>query len=217
MTISVLIADAQVLFADALAIALGRFDDLDPIDDLPSDAAGALEATGAFRPDVAVLDFWLEGIDAWALTRRVVARSPGTRILHLSWFHGANQIEESIASGAAGFLPKGLRVTDVAEAIRRADAGECPVFADRLDGLVNRIERKRRYVEARSEALAAITPRELELLHLISNGLPVEEIAARLGITRATVRTHIHNILDKAGARSQLEAVAIARDHGLLP
>lgn len=214
--ISVLVCDAQPLFSDALGLALTHFEGLHILTERPADATAAVEATARIRPDVALIDFWLEGMEAPAVAREILAHSPGTRILHLSWFHGPGQIEQSAAAGAVGFLPKGLSVAQVAEGIQRAYAGENPVFEKEVDDLIMRVEERGRYIQQVGERLATISPRELEVLRLLAVGTSSDEIARRLGIAETTVRTHIHRILTKTGAHSQLEAVALARDQGLI-
>jgi DNA-binding NarL/FixJ family response regulator len=215
--ISVLICDAQPLMGDALALALERDAGLAIFPEHPAAGVDAVEAAVRLRPDVALIDFWLDGMEAPAVVREILAHAPETKILHLSWFHGPPQIRESIASGSVGFLPKGVTVAQVDEAIHRAHAGEVPVFEKELDELILRIERRGHYLEDLHDRFVTLSPRELQVLRLLGAGLTSEDIGARLGIVEATVRTHIHRILSKSGARSQLEAVALARDQGLVP
>lgn len=217
MAIRVLIADAQLLFADALGIALDRHDDLDICPDHATGGREAIEAARSKRVDVALVDYWLPDMDGPAVARTLGVQAPRVKVLHLSWFHGPPQIQESLESGAVGFLPKSVRASLVAEAVRRAHAGESPVFEEQLKGLLNTIATRQAYLADMQQRLAALTPRQLEILRLVGAGLMVNEVAKRLGLAEGTVRTHIHNILEKTGARSQLEAVSFARDEGLIP
>ena len=126
-------------------------------------------------------------------------------------------MQEALASGAVGFLPKGLTVAQVGEAIRRARAGQVPVFEEELQGLMQRIGWRQAFIENQAESVAKLTPRELQILRLMGRGLSVDDIAERLKMATSTARRHVHNILDKTGARSQVEAIVIARDHRLIP
>ncbi|MEX0660088.1 MAG: response regulator transcription factor [Egibacteraceae bacterium] len=217
MLTRVLIADAQVLFSDALAIALGCCEGLEILPDLPTEGRKAVAMAIADKPDIILVDYWMPEMDGPAVARTLAVQATETKVMHLSWFHGPIQIQESLASGAVGFLPKSVRVSLVAEAIVRAQAGESPVFEEQLQGLARTIATRQQYLADMQTRLASLTPRQLEILRLVGAGLMVTDVAKRLGLREGTVRTHIHNILDKTGARSQLEAVALARDEGLIP
>lgn len=213
----VLVADAQYLFADALATALDACADVDPLPHRPTNAVEAIAAVTTARPGVALVDYWLPDMEGPAATRSILARVPQTRVLLLSWFHGPPQIEAGLAAGAVGFLPKSLAVAQVAEGVRRAAGGEHPVFGEELAAVAAAIAERGRYVELNARRFAALSPRELEVLRLLGGGLTADDIAQRLDIAEPTVRTHVHKILAKTDARSQLEAVAMARDVGILP
>jgi DNA-binding NarL/FixJ family response regulator len=214
--VKVLIADSQLLFAHALGIALSRCPELEILSDHPTCGSDVIRSTSAHRPRVVVLDHWIEGMDSTAVTSAILEVAPNTKVLHLSWFHGPQNIQAALQAGAAGFLPKGLTVEWVDDAIHRADAGENPVFEEELRRLVMRIEHRKNLLEKEDRRLRSLTPRELVILRYMSAGLTVEKIASRLGIKATTVRRHVHHILQKSGAATQLEAVAIARDHGLV-
>lgn len=212
-----LVADAQLLFSDALCVALSASASLDVLPENPADGRKAIAIAIADKPDVALVDFWMPEVNGPAVARTLGAQAPSVKVLHLSWFHGPVQIEESLTSGAVGFLPKSVRVALVAEAIERAQAGECPVFEEQLMGLVHTIAARQEHLAVIQDRLASLTPRQLEILRLVGAGLTVTDVTKRLDLREGTVRTHIHNILEKTGARSQLEAVALARDQGLIP
>jgi len=214
--IRVLVADAQLLVADALSVALSRCIELDVLDDHPQSAVDALKAVMTDRPDVALLDFWLYGMEAPALTREILARFPDTKVLNLSWFHGRGQIDAALAAGAVGFLPKSLTVDQVDDAIHRAHAGEAPVFAAELSLLVDQIDDRADISSVVADRVATLTRRELEILRMIAEGVSVKQISVALGIKTATTRTHVREILHKMGAQSQIEAIVLARDQGLV-
>lgn len=216
-TISVLVADAQFLVAESLAAALRNFDEFDVVEEYPTSGVKAIGTIAERKPDVAVIDYWLEGMEAWAVTTALLARLPNLKILHLSWFYGPNQIQESLASGAVGFLPKSSSVAKVAEGIRRAANGEHPVFREEMEDLAAKLQLSQTIVEQRSEGAASLTPRELAVLRLMAGGFPLGTIAERLEIREGTVRRYIENILRKLKAGTRLEAVLTAKDQGLVP
>lgn len=213
----VLVADAQLLFADALSLALGRGRNLQVVKALPTSGKEAVAAIAADSPDVALLDYRLTGMEGPAVVRAVHAQAPATKVVHLSWFYGPDDVERSLAAGAAGFLPKNVRVSVIADAVRRVHHGERAVLAGRTAGLTP-LPGPAAPDDPPTPAalLATLTPRQMEILRLAADGLAVRDIARRLDISEGTVRTHIHNILSRTGTRSQLEAVALARDAGVL-
>lgn len=212
----VLIADQQYLVADALALALSQDFELVILPDRPTFGADALDAIVGSRPDVAVLDYWLPGMHCPTLLRAIRIWVPNQRIVVLSAVCGPEHIDGCLDAGAAGFLPKGVPVDLVAEAIKRTHAGERPVFKDRLDRLRAELSRRCQDQDLRVERLLSLTPREVTVLKDLSSGRNVEETSRRLMISVGTVRGHVHSILRKTGAHSQLEAIAMARRERLI-
>lgn len=212
----VLIADAQFLVADSLGTALEARAGLTVLDDRPREGIETLRAVTTYWPEFVLLDYWLPDMEGSAVIRELVARAPETKVLTLSWFHGPKQVQDALQAGAVGFLPKSLSVDRVAEAIARAQQGENPVFAEELAELVGTIANRAAYLQTASTRFANLTVRELEILRLLGAGLSSTAIARRLYISHATVRTHVTRILSKIDANSQLEAVAMAREEGLV-
>lgn len=213
----VLIADAQHMFADALGLALSAVWEMRVIGEYPRTGIQVVEAAARHQPEVALIDLWLPEMQAPAVIEHVLAHSPDTLILQLSWFHAPDHIRGSLEAGAVGVLPKGLPVATVAEGIRRALTGERPVFAERLRELVGRLEGRAAVAQRQWDRLSALTPRELEVLRLVGAGGTVTGVARRLGIAQSTVRSHLNSIMGKLDAQSQVQAVATARDQGLIP
>lgn len=214
---SVLIADAQILFADALAMAFGAWSELTVFQERPATGVETVKVTANRRPDVALVDYWLAEMDGPAAAREILGLLPETRIIHLSWFHGPDHVRASLASGAVGFLPKSLLVPQVVEAIHRAVAGERPVFGDRLGRMIAAIEHQAEQVDRDAERFATLTPRELEVLRELGYGRTLQQIARNLGISYGTARTHQRRLLSKTQAASTLEVVARAKNQGLVP
>lgn len=212
----VVIADAQYLFAESLATALTERAGLKVVPDHPNRGSDVLTLVASERPDVALVDYWLPDMDGPSVIGQLRARAPATKVITLSWFHGRREVQQALHNGAVGFLPKGVRVDQVAEAIARAQDGEDPVFAEELTKLVRTITARNNALGDIAQRFAVFTPRELDVLQLIAAGLSARMIARRLDIREATVRTHITRILAKTEAGSQLEVVAMARDQGLV-
>lgn len=222
--IRVSIADGQGLFADAVAKALPLVDNIQIVGPLATSGLEAVEAVHEERPEVAVLDYWLEGMDGPAATASILAGNPHQKVLMVAWFFGPREVEAALRAGVSGFMPKSMRVIDLASAVRSIDAGEVPDSTPQVNemiqsfGLFRELEHP---LPADQEAdekrrLAKLTPREVRILvHLSRTGRP-ERAAAALGIAPATVRTHLYNIYQKTGARTQLEAVAMALRHRII-
>ncbi len=213
--ITVLVADPQSLFADALGIALQRYPSLQVLDERPESGADLIRTVGRHHPEVVVTSYWLRDMEGPAVVRAVLARAPGTKVIQLSWVYSPPPVRRSLNAGAVGFLPKTITVEKLVEGILRAKAGESLIFADEVDTLLESDADGDSNLDVRAR-LAALTPRELDVLRLLATGLKVQDIARRLDITTGTVRTHVHRVLSKLGASSQLEAVAIARDQGVV-
>ncbi|MGH9121127.1 MAG: LuxR C-terminal-related transcriptional regulator [Acidimicrobiales bacterium] len=213
----VLIADPQLLFADALALSLAALDpEISPLDERPSTGVDAIDMVIQQRPDVTILDYWMPGSHAPSAIQAINGWVPGHPVLVLSAVTGPDQIRAALDAGAAGFMPKSIPVSLLAEGVRRAAAGERPVFPDRLRRMLTELSRRCLEADIRVEKLLSLTPRELVVLKELSDGSGVQEVADRLSIRAGTVRQHIHGILRKTGAHSLLEAVAIARHEHLI-
>lgn len=215
--ITVLVADAQLMLVDAVARALDAYDDLDVLGCRPTAGVATLQAAIDHAPDVALIDYWLPEIQGPALARELGCRVPDTRIIHLGWFHGPEQVEQSLASGAVGFVPKSIAIPKLATAVRHAADGEVPVLEAQLTNHVDAMTRHADLVEDLEERFSRLTAREFAVLQLLAGGATSLDIARRLDIAEATVRTHVQRILTKTDGRSQLRVVAMAREAGLVP
>lgn len=221
--IRVLVADGQPLLSECLVMALGQWESLLPINERTVNGPDAVSAVHRHRPDVAVLDYWMPGIDGPAFSAEVLRQLTGFKVIFLSWF-SANRpwfdapgdMERALEDGAVGFLPKHCRVEVVAEAIRRAHDGECPVFETALRELIEKMRERREKADEIWPQLARLTRREVEILELLAEGSTVQEVAETLFISLVTVRTHVQRILHKTGTHSQGAAVATARNYGII-
>lgn len=212
----VLIADPQRMVAQALAVALRGYD-VEALDEHPDSGADTIRAVERHRPDVVLLEYWLQDMRAPAATRAILARAPATKVIALTWLPGAPHASETLKAGACGFLTKNQSLDHLADAIRRAHAGEWPIFREELEQLVGRISQRTEISETAAARFDALAPREMEVLRLIGHGWHAAEIAKHLQLAEATVRGYIRDILAKTGTQSQIEVMALARDYGIVP
>lgn len=211
--IRVLIIDDHALFAEALAARLSTEADFELLPVAPdSRRAAALVATE--HPDVVVLDYVLgaeSGIEVLALLRR---RHPELRVIMLSALVDVEAIVAALRTGAVGWLPKTERADHVASVIRSA-AGHGGWIPPEILGDV--LRRFATPAAPTTGSLVELTPREREVLQCMVDGMNRAEIAARLGLSANTVRTHTQNLLAKLGAHSALEAITLALRAGMHP
>ncbi len=208
----VLIVDDHRTFAQAMALVISMQPDLTARAVL---SGGESERAAAEDPpDVVLMDVAMPGRDGVQAAARVIARHPGTRVLVLSAHDDDLLRERALGVGVFGFLSKYEPIDAVLDAVRRAAEGE-PMPA-RPDGSRPRIRDGRRRVPHATERQRSerLSPREREILQLMADGLESPQIVASLGISPATLRTHIQNILTKLGVHSKTQAVLIAVRQG---
>jgi DNA-binding NarL/FixJ family response regulator len=205
--IRLLIADDQRVVRDGLSLLVGTIDDVELIDAV-ADGAAAVAAVEADRPDVVLMDLKMPVLDGVEATRRIAAL--GVPVLVLTTYADDESLFPALQAGARGYLTKDASAEEIEAAIRAVHAGRT-----HLDPAV-----QRRLVEVsvgRPAAAAAddLTPREVEVLRLIAAGLSNREIAERLVVSGATVKTHVNRIFAKIGARDRAQAVRYAYERGL--
>lgn len=214
--IRVLVADSQRLFAEVLSAALERSSDLRVLGDHPISGLEAAQVILRRQPDVALLDFWMTGMDEPLVIETLMGWIPKGQVIFLSWYHGADQISRALRIGAAGFIPKSADVPDVAEAIRQAHARKHADLSEELEKLLDSVRQREDTTARICEQIRSLTPREMQVVAQISTGRPVDEISKKLGITSGTVKAHIRKILLKTQAQSQKQVIAMARYCGLI-
>ncbi|GAB2966935.1 response regulator transcription factor [Saccharothrix stipae] len=194
------------LVAEAIRLAWEDSGDVEVVATVGSVAA-ALAEVRLHRPDVVLLDRRLpdgDGLDAIA-----GFEACGARVLVLTGEANVSVAARAAESGAAGLVHKSARLEELTDAVLRVAAGEVVFDGGLLAGVLDKLT-------GRNKDGVALTIREREALLLMAEGTSTEEIGVRMGVTRNTVRNHVQRVLEKLGARSKLEAVAIARRAGLL-
>ncbi len=176
-----------------------------------SDGADALAAVERLRPDVVLMDLVMPGMDGLEAMRALRAQGRPPRVIVLTSFLDDDKLMPALRAGAAGYLLKNVAPAELARAVRAAHAGEAlldPVVAARVvDAIAARGE---------DDPLAALTPREREVLALIGEGLPNKLIARTLRISEKTVKTHVGHVLAKLGVADRTQAAVAAVRAGLV-
>jgi DNA-binding NarL/FixJ family response regulator len=203
--IRVLLVDDHQLLTDALSRMLAREDGIRVV----GVAATVEEARQHARErlDVVLMDYRLPDGTGADATRAIKARWPSARIVMLTAVNDDETVLESIQAGADGYLTKDRAVDEVVDAVRAAYAGETLLPRPVIVGIAQRVAaaRERSNERQRTEPL---TPRELEVLRALTEGLSTRDICDRLFIAPNTLRTHVQNIMGKLRVHSKLEAVA---------
>ncbi|WP_436536272.1 response regulator [Actinoplanes sp. HUAS TT8] len=216
--IRVLVADDQPLMRGALATIIGVQPDMELVGEA-ADGRTAVETAVRLRPDVAVLDIRMPGLDGLAATRELARLVPGNavRVLILTTFDLDEYVTAALAAGASGFLLKNAPPEDILAGIRVVASGESLLAPTVTTRLLSRFRAEAAAVDpARAALLDQLTPRETEVLRDLARGASNAEIGDRLYIGETTVKTHVSRILAKVGARDRVQAVIFAYEAGLI-
>jgi DNA-binding NarL/FixJ family response regulator len=176
------------------------------------DGAEAVRLGRELSPDVVLMDVRMPGVDGIEATRRLAG---GPRVLILTTFDLDEYVYDALRAGASGFLLKDVTAERLFDAVRVIAAGDAllaPTVTRRLIGQFAQLHPG----VTQPVALAALTPRETQVLRLVAEGLSNPEIAARLVITEETVKTHVSRMLNKLGLRDRTQAVVTAYESGLV-
>jgi len=218
VTISVLLADDQPLLRMGFRMILDAQPDMTAAGEA-ADGAEAVELTAALQPDVVLMDVRMPGTDGIEATRRIVAAGGDTRVLILTTFDLDEYAFSALRAGASGFLLKDAPPDDLLSGIRAVAAGDAVVAPSvtrrLLDAYAHRLPDERAPA-TRSARLDPLTEREREVLLAVARGLSNAEIAERLVVSEATVKTHVGRILTKLGLRDRIQAVILAYETGLV-
>ncbi|MEU6080067.1 response regulator transcription factor [Streptomyces sp. NPDC047108] len=218
MTTRVLIADDQMMVREGFSVLLGAQPDIEVVGEA-LDGLQAIAQVAELRPDVVLMDIRMPGMNGLEATRRIVADRAevgGARVLILTTFDLDEYVFEALRAGASGFLLKDASARQLADAVRVVAAGEAllaPTVTKRLLSEFTRLGAPR---APRMDRIEALTERETEVLALIAQGLSNGEIATRLVVSEATVKTHVSRILVKLSLRDRTQAAVFAYEIGLV-
>jgi DNA-binding NarL/FixJ family response regulator len=174
-----------------------------------------VERTRALRPDVALLDLRMPGMDGIQATEEISKGTPGgTRVLVVTTFDADEYVYAALRAGASGFLLKDAPPEELAVGVRVIAAGEALLAPSVTRRVIEEFARLRPEREQRS--LEGLTDREMEVLRLVARGLSNAEIARELVIGETTVKSHVGNVLMKLGVRDRAQAVVVAYESGVV-
>ena len=211
--IRVLIAEDHRTFAEALQRVIDLEKGLQVVT-IADNGKEAVDLVVENHPDVVLMDVEMPDLDGIQATRKIRQASPNTQVVMLSAHHDDTLVARAVEAGAAGYLNKTHSVGEVADAVRAAAHGEELIDAEEV-GRVLTILRRRREEDADSQSrVQRLTPRQIEILQNMADGMSSEQIARSLGISPQTLRTHVQNILTRLKVHSKIEALALAIRHG---
>ncbi|MEU9164726.1 response regulator transcription factor [Streptomyces sp. NPDC048424] len=214
---SVLVVDDQFLIRSGLTALLTAAPGYEVVGEA-CDGEEAVRLAAETRPDVVLMDIRMPGTDGIAATERILAgrQDPadgGPKVLVLTTFDSDEHVFRALRVGASGFLVKDTPPERLLAAISTVHAGEMLFSPRALRGLIDSYAAPA--ARAPHPGLDTLTPREREVLALVGAGLPNAEIAVRLVLSPATVKTHVHRCMSKLALSSRAQAVVVAHEFGL--
>jgi len=204
---TVVLADDQRIVREGLATLLGLLPDVEVLG-TASDGEEAVELVDRLQPDVVLMDLRMPRCDGVEATRRLRERVPSTHVIVLTTYADDRSVLDALRAGARGFLTKDSGADEIDHAIAAVVRGEAAIDPAVQHHLVEA-------VAGTPELPSGLTPREAEVLALIAQGLSNREIAERLVVTEATVKSHVNHLFTKTGVRDRAQAVTYAYRHGL--
>ncbi|MGI5441480.1 response regulator [Streptomyces shenzhenensis] len=181
-----------------------------------ADGAQAVAAARELRPDVVLMDIRMPVMDGLEATRRILEQAPDCRVLILTTFDLDRYVYAALSLGASGFLLKDVTPAHLAAAVRLVDTGDALLAPSITRRLVERYAAEAGRAPDVHADLAALTPREREVLTLMGHGRSNTELAAELTLSEATVKSHVARIFAKLGLRDRAQAVVLAYETGLV-
>ena len=229
MTIRIVLADDQALLRKGFRMILEAEEDLEIVGEA-ADGADAVRLVELYRPDVVLMDVRMPVLDGIEATQAITAgATPGdeSRVLILTTFDLDEYAFSALRAGASGFLLKDVPPAELVAAIRTVARGDAVVspritrrlleeYADQLPDLSLGVGTSDGGDAAKNPALASLTDREREVLLAVADGLSNAEIAERLYVSEATVKSHVGRLLAKLGLRDRVQVVVFAFESGLV-
>jgi DNA-binding NarL/FixJ family response regulator len=215
VTIRVVLVDDQAMVRTGLRMVLAAEPDIEVVGEAADGAAGVRVVTEQ-QPDVVLLDVRMPGMDGLEAARRILAAGLPTRVVVLTTFDEDEYVTAALRAGVSGFLLKVAPPEDLVTAVRTVAAGHGLLDPAVTLRVIETYAAAPAPDPASAQALAQLTERETDVLGLVAAGLSNAEIAARLYLGEATVKTHVSRILLKLGLRDRVQAVAFAYESGLV-
>jgi DNA-binding NarL/FixJ family response regulator len=219
VTLRVIVADDQRVVREGLTLMLGLIDGIEPVG-AAADGEEALAMVATERPDVVLMDLRMPRLDGIEATRRLAETHPGIGVVALTTYADDETVVAALQAGARGYLTKDAGAEQIRSAVERVAAGEAAIDPAVQRQLIAAVQSQRVTAPPpcpdSDELPDGLTPREAEVLELIAAGLSNGEIAARLVVSGATVKSHVNHLFAKIGARDRAQAVAYAYQHNLV-
>jgi DNA-binding NarL/FixJ family response regulator len=212
VTIRVLVVDDQTMVRAGFRLLLADEADIEVVAEA-SNGRDAVAQAARFRPDVILMDIRMPEMDGLEATRRILGSDTTARVLILTTFDLDDYVFEALRAGASGFVLKDEPPEQLLGAVRTVAAGEALLSPTVTRRVIQRFATVRR--QAPPEAVADLTPRELEVFRLITRGLSNAEIGRELFISDTTVKTHVTRLLQKLDLRDRAQAIVLAYQTGL--
>jgi DNA-binding NarL/FixJ family response regulator len=214
--IRLLIADDQELMREGLRVMLSPQPDIEVVAEAGS-GRELVDAAATARPDVALVDIRMPGMDGIAATRELQRQARPPKVVILTTFDHDEHVYDALRAGATGFLLKTTPPARLVDAVRAAADGESLLSPEIAQRLAERFARgPRPAADGVPPELEELTPRELEVLRLIARGHSNADIAAELVTSMATVKTHVNRIFRKLGVAERAQAVVLAYECGFV-
>lgn len=210
--IRVLIADDHIIVRSGLRLLLQAEPDIEVVGEA-SDGREALNLVEKHLPDVVLMDISMPGMDGLEATRLIKASWPQINVLVLTMHRSDEYFFEMLKAGASGYILKGAETSDLIHALRVVGRGEVFLYPTMTQKLVKDYLN---FTQWGQESRSSLSPREKEIMRLLSEGCSSKEIAEKLVISPSTVHSHRSNIMTKLGLNNRRELIQYARGRGLI-
>jgi DNA-binding NarL/FixJ family response regulator len=219
VTIRVLVADDQAVVRQGVVLLLSTSADIEVAGEA-GDGLEALRLATELRPDVALVDLRMPGLDGAQVTERITGAGLATRVLILTTFADDDAVLPALRAGAAGYLTKDVTGESLLAAVRDVAAGRTVLYSAVQQRLVQLVVTESAAGGDRSPAappagLDGLTPREADVVRLVARGLNNRQVAREMFVSEATVKTHLNHVLAKLAMQDRAALIAWAWRHGL--
>jgi DNA-binding NarL/FixJ family response regulator len=212
--ITVLVVDDHDLFRTGLASLLGAHGDIEVVGQASGGRMG-IRLAKELAPDVVLMDLRMPDVDGVEATRAIIEGLPGARVVALTVASEDGDVAEAVRAGACGFLVKDTPVDDIVVAVRAAAQGAAWLSPRAADAILGRVREGSEAVAQEGGPFDLLSPRELDVLRLMAQGLENSEIARELNISPRTAKNHVSSILLKLGFPNRIQAAIYAVRGGL--
>ncbi|MFE2357562.1 response regulator transcription factor [Streptomyces parvulus] len=212
----VVVADDQTVVREGIVMLLGLLPGVEVVG-AAGDGEEAVRLVAELAPDVVLMDLRMPRCDGVEATRRIRAEHPGTQVVVLTTYADDESLFPALTAGARGYLTKDAGGDEIVRAVRSVLSGDAGLSPSIQRRLLERLSESEPRASGPQEPPDGLTTRETEVLVLIAEGLNNQQIASRLHVSTATVKTHINNLFAKTGVKDRAQAVRYAYGKGLVP